>query len=169
MERSFAKLDMLAVYIDGIQIEGQHVLAAVGLDDTGAKHLLGLARGASENARVVKDLLVSLAKRGIDASRQRLFVINEGTALRSAIEEVYGEQARVRAAPHPQAAQRARALARAAAHTGEKRDAWGPTSSLRRKAWPKLRPQAKWLAAEHPDVNNQPRKLMFKPGPRSLC
>lgn len=36
---------------------------------------------------------LSLVKRGIDASRQRLFVIDGGTALRSAIEEVYGEQA----------------------------------------------------------------------------
>lgn len=95
MERSFAKLEVLAVYIDGIQIGGYHVLAAVGLDDTGKKHLLGLARGASENARVVKDLLDSLVKRGIDASRQRLFVIDRGKALRSGIEEVYGVQALV--------------------------------------------------------------------------
>lgn len=44
---------------------------------------------------MVKDLLDSLVKHGIDASRQRLFVIDGGKALRSGIEEVYGEQALV--------------------------------------------------------------------------
>jgi len=38
-------------------------------------HLLGLVRGSSDNARVMRDLLDSLVKRGIDTSRQRLFVV----------------------------------------------------------------------------------------------
>ena len=38
---------------------------------SGEKHLLGLVRGSSENAAVVKDLLQSLVKRGIDASVDR--------------------------------------------------------------------------------------------------
>lgn len=151
MERSFAKLDVLAVYIDGIQIAGQHVLAAIGLDDTGAKHLLGLARGASENARVVKDLLDSLVKRGIDASRQRLFVIDGGKALRSAIEEVYGEQALVQRCrvhklrnvlerlPEP-----LRTQVRSVMH--------GAYKLSEKEGMAKLRQQAKWLAAEHPDA-----------------
>ena len=80
------------MYIDGIEVAGHHVVAAVGLDDTGEKHLLGLVRGSSENAGVVKDLLHSLVKRGIDASVQRLFVIDGSKAIRSAIEQVYGEQ-----------------------------------------------------------------------------
>ena len=66
-------LRILAVYIDGIEVAGRHVVAAVGLDDTGEKHLLGLVRGSSENAGVVKDLLQSLLTRGIDASAYRLF------------------------------------------------------------------------------------------------
>src|SRR6478609_7215589 len=53
MERSFNEHDIVAVYIDGIEVAGHHVVAAVGLDDTGAKHLLGLVRGSSENAGVV--------------------------------------------------------------------------------------------------------------------
>ena len=57
MSRRFEDRDLLAVYLDGIVVEGHHVLAAVGLDDTGEKHLLGLAQGSSENARVAKDLL----------------------------------------------------------------------------------------------------------------
>ena len=92
MERAFHEHDVLAVYIDGIEVAGHHVVAAVGLDDTGEKHVLGLVRGSSENAGVVKDLLQSLVKRGIDASVQRLFVIDGSKAIRSAIEQVYGEQ-----------------------------------------------------------------------------
>lgn len=95
MERPYTEKDILAVYIDGIEIAGHHVLAAVGLDEHGAKHLLGLVRGSSENARVVKDLLESLVRRGIDASRSRLFIIDGSKAIRSAIEEVYGDQAQV--------------------------------------------------------------------------
>ena len=69
------------------------MLAAVGLDEHGEKHLLGLVRGSSENAAVFKDLLNSLVQRGVDANVQRLFVIEGSKALRSAIEQVYGAQA----------------------------------------------------------------------------
>jgi len=93
MERSFKDLDILAVWIDGIEIAGHHVLAAVGLDDEGKKHLLGLVAGSSENAQVVKDLLASLVARGIDALKRRLFVIDGSKALRSAIREIYGPAA----------------------------------------------------------------------------
>src|SRR5436190_10818815 len=92
MERAFHEHDILAVYIDGIEVAGHHVGAPVGRDDRGKKHLLGLVRGSSENAAVVKDLLHSLLKRRIDASVQRLFVIDGSKAIRSAIEQVYGEQ-----------------------------------------------------------------------------
>ena len=95
MERSFHEVDILAVYMDGIEVAGHHVLGAVGLDAGGEKHLLGLVRGSSENAAVVKDLLNSLVERGIDASVQRLFVIDGSKAMRSAIAQVYGEQALV--------------------------------------------------------------------------
>ena len=54
MERSFLEHDIVAVYIDGIEVAGHHVVAAVGLDDTGEKHLLGLVRGSSENAGVAR-------------------------------------------------------------------------------------------------------------------
>ncbi|MCW8209593.1 IS256 family transposase, partial [Verminephrobacter aporrectodeae subsp. tuberculatae] len=38
-------------------MNGHHIIAALGVDDAGDKHLLGLSLGASENAQVVKDLL----------------------------------------------------------------------------------------------------------------
>jgi len=45
MERDFKDVDILAVYIDGIQIAGHHVIAALGLDAQGDKHVLGLVCG----------------------------------------------------------------------------------------------------------------------------
>ena len=65
------------------------------MDEAGDKHLLGLSLGASENAQVVKDLLRRLIERGLDASLSYLFVIDGGKALRSAIDEMFGERAKV--------------------------------------------------------------------------
>jgi putative transposase len=151
MERSFKEHDILAVYIDGIEVAGHHVVAAVGLDDSGEKHLLGLVRGSSENAGVVKDLLQSLIKRGIDASVQRLFVIDGAKAIRSAIEQVYGEQGLVQRCrahkvrnvierlPEPTRAQ-THSVMHAAYKLPEK------------EGIAKLKQQAKWLQQQYPDA-----------------
>jgi putative transposase len=91
MSRSLQALQILVVYIDGVVIAGQSVVVAIGVDTQGAKHLLGLTLGATENATVVKDLLADLVKRGLDPERKRLFVIDGSKALRSAIERTFGE------------------------------------------------------------------------------
>ncbi len=89
-ERQFADKDILIVYIDGIQFGELHVIVALGVDSQGYKHILGLREGASENATVVKDLLVDLVQRGLNPERKRLFVIDGSKALRKAIDEVFG-------------------------------------------------------------------------------
>ena len=94
-ERSLGGLSVLVIYIDGIVVDGHHILAAVGVDEAGDKHMLGLSLGASENAQVVKDLLRRLIERGLDAGLSYLFVIDGGKALRSAIDEMFGERAHV--------------------------------------------------------------------------
>ncbi len=91
-ERDFSKLDILAVWIDGIQLGSYHVICAVGVDDQGNKHVLGLREGATENAEVVKSLLEELVSRGLHASRSRLFVIDGAKALRTAIDQVFGPE-----------------------------------------------------------------------------
>ena len=89
-ERRFDDKDILIVYIDGIQFGQVHVIAALGVDSQGYKHVLGLREGASENATVVKDLLTDLVDRGLDPNRRRLFVIDGSKALRKGIDEVFG-------------------------------------------------------------------------------
>jgi transposase-like protein len=151
MERPFTETDILAVYLDGIEVSGHHIVAAVGLDEIGEKHVLGVVSGSSENARVVKDLLTSLVKRGIGADRKRLFVIDGSKAIRSAVEEIYGEQGLVQRCrahkvrnvterlPEPVRSQ-VKAVMHAAYKLPEK------------DGMAKLRQQASWLKGPHPDA-----------------
>ena len=90
-ERDFSKLDMLAVWIDGLQLGAYHVICAVGVDNAGNKHVLGLREGATENAEVAKSLLEDLIARGLDPTRRRPFVIDGSKALRKAIGPVFGD------------------------------------------------------------------------------
>jgi transposase-like protein len=89
-EAKLADLKLLAIWIDGLQLGGHHVICAVGVDDQGTKHVLGLREGATENAEVAKGLLQDLVARGLDPTRRRLFVIDGAKALRTAIDAVFG-------------------------------------------------------------------------------
>ena len=57
MNRDLSQIDFVAMYVDGVIVAKHHIIAAVGVDAQGKKHVLGLAPGSSENAKVVKDLL----------------------------------------------------------------------------------------------------------------
>jgi putative transposase len=95
MNRDFKETDLVAIYVDGIIVAKHHIIAAVGVDATGVKHMLGIVSGSSENAKVVKDLLESLAERGVDMNVDRLWVIDGSKALRAGIDQKCGEAARV--------------------------------------------------------------------------
>ena len=92
MERRLDAWDLLVIYLDGIQMGSHHVLAAVGVDSDGKKHVLGVREGASENAEVTSALLEDLVERGLDPGRRRLFVIDGSKALRKASEKVFGQR-----------------------------------------------------------------------------
>ena len=70
MERRLDAWDLLVIYLDGIQMGSHHVLAAVGVDSDGKKHVLGVREGASENAEVTSALLEDLVERGLDPGRR---------------------------------------------------------------------------------------------------
>ena len=91
LERRFDEVRMLVIYIDGMVFADHSVIAAVGIDEEGYKHVLGIADGATENAVVVKDLLGSMVERGVKPGVKRLFVIDGSKALRAAIDAVYGK------------------------------------------------------------------------------
>jgi transposase-like protein len=90
-ERRFDEVDILIIYIDGLVFGDHRVVAAIGIDPTGKKHVLGLKDGASENAVVAQGLLEDLVARGVQPGRRRLFVIDGAKALRKAIDSVFGK------------------------------------------------------------------------------
>ena len=84
-ERDFSEGDMVIISLDGIQFGPYPVLAAVGVDDAGRKHVLGVRSEASENATVTTALLEDLSARGIrPAPDLRVRRTGRGMAMRSA-------------------------------------------------------------------------------------
>jgi transposase-like protein len=92
MARPLGDLDIWAVFIDGIHFGEHIVLCALGVDATGAKHVLGLWEGATENETACKAMLENLVSRGLKPNRSRLFIIDGSKGLRSAIRSFFGRK-----------------------------------------------------------------------------
>src|SRR6266446_2183347 len=90
MSRELRELNLVALMIDGVHFAEHVVLAAVGVDERGDKHVLGLREGATENASAVRALLADLVERGLDTNRSLLIVIDGAKALHKAVSEVFG-------------------------------------------------------------------------------
>ena len=93
LEKPLDTLSIVAIMIDGITVEDHVVIIAVGLDNDGKKHVLGLWEGATENTTSCQALLSDLISRGLSAGLSRLFVIDGAKALRKAIKNVFGKRA----------------------------------------------------------------------------
>ena len=89
-DRRWDQTELLAIYIDGQRFGDHHVISAVGIDREGAKQVLGIQLGATENAAAVKLLLTGLREQGLRTDQRYLFVIDGAKALRAGIEEVFG-------------------------------------------------------------------------------
>lgn len=150
LERRFDEVDLLVIYLDGMHFGDQCVLAAIGVDSQGCKHVLALKEGATENAEAAKDLLEQLVAQGVDPKRRRLFVVDGSKALRTAINAVFGE--------HPVQRCRNHKLRNVLGRLP--RDQQGQTGSLMRAAWKlgekegmaKFRQIAGWLEHDYPDA-----------------
>ena len=99
-ERRFEAVNLLVIYLDGVIFGDHHVLVAMGVDEAGKKHVLGLAEGASENQVVAKGLLEDMVRRGVKLHRKYLFVIDGSKALRTAIDAVFGAKHPVQRCRH---------------------------------------------------------------------
>jgi len=92
LNRALSELKLAVVMIDGIEVAEHVVIVALGIDENGQKHLLGLWQGATENSAVCEALLNDLVARGVDAQQSYLFVIDGSKALRKAIREIFGSR-----------------------------------------------------------------------------
>ncbi len=151
LERRFDEVELLIIYIDGMHFGDQCVLAAVGVDIQGCKHVLALREGATENAEAAKDLLQHLVEHGVDPTRRRLFIIDGSKALRTAINAVFGAETPV---------QRCRNHKRRNVLGRLPREQQAQTGSLMRAAWKmnqkdgmaKFRQIAGWLEHDYPEA-----------------
>src|SRR5579863_1652769 len=95
MARPLGELDIWAVFIDGLYFGDHVVLCALGVDASGAKHVLGLWEGATENEVACKAMLENLVERGLKPNIARLFVVDGSKGLRAAIRNLFGRRALV--------------------------------------------------------------------------
>jgi putative transposase len=95
MERRLDKTPLCALLIDATPFAGQQMVAALGIAQDGRKMILGIRQGATENATVVGELLGDLLSRGLDFRVPRLYVLDGGKALTTAVKKYAGESAAI--------------------------------------------------------------------------
>jgi len=93
LHTSLSGLNLAVLMIDGVHFAEHVVLVALGIDETGKKHVLGLWEGATENATACTALLTNLRERGLRTDRSILVVIDGAKALAKAVREVFGVRA----------------------------------------------------------------------------
>jgi putative transposase len=93
MKRKLTDVSITVMLIDGTIFKGQNLVVAVGVDRLGNKILLGLHQGSTENAAVVSGLLGELSERGVDFNQPRLYLVDGGKAIRTAIRDFAGDAA----------------------------------------------------------------------------
>lgn len=91
LKRRLDGINIVAVFIDGINIGKRQMIVAIGVTSAGRKLVLGMRLGATENFPVCRDLLSDLIERGFPDSPVCLFVIDGSKALVRAIRSTFGD------------------------------------------------------------------------------
>jgi len=91
--RKLDEVDLVAMFIDGIEIAKHAVVIALGVTIDGTKVPLGIWAGSTENHVVATALLQNLVERGLRVDGPVLFVIDGGKGLRKALRDVFGNRA----------------------------------------------------------------------------
>lgn len=93
LKRPLSDLSLAVLMLDGI-VCGEHTaLVALGIDEEGAKHILGVWEGATENAVACQGLLSDLVERGLNTKRTMLVVIDGSKSLAKAVRDTFGSRA----------------------------------------------------------------------------
>lgn len=90
LKRDLSDLDLAVLMIDGLHIDDHVLIVALGIDEQGHKHVLGLREGATENAASCTALLSDIEGRGVRTDRTILAVIDGSKALAKAVRKVFG-------------------------------------------------------------------------------
>jgi len=84
-----SQLDVAVLMIDGVHFAEHLCVVALAIDYDGVKHPIGLVKGSTENATVVRDLLAGMRERGLATDRPVLVAIDGAKALASAVKAVF--------------------------------------------------------------------------------
>jgi putative transposase len=151
VSRKLDDVDLVAMFIDGIEFAGHSVLIALGVTIDGTKTPLGIWAGSTENTTVVTELLSNLVARGLRVEESMLFVIDGGKAIRKALRDVFGDRAIVQRCQVHKARNVRDHLpeSRRAYVAKQMRDAYNSTTAATAKK--KLMQLASWLASNGED------------------
>lgn len=95
LARRWDNYNFVAILIDGVHVGKAHVIAAVGVDRSGHKHILGWKVGTTESAIACRDLLRTLAESGLNLDKNYLFVLDGSKALKLAVQERFGANVQI--------------------------------------------------------------------------
>jgi transposase-like protein len=93
LSRPLGDLDVPVIMVDGTGLGDHLLLVALGIEADGRKHVLGVVEGSTESSQVCLSLFRNLIDRGLVVERARLFVVDGGRGIRSAIRSVFGSWA----------------------------------------------------------------------------
>ena len=151
VSRKLDAVDLVAMFIDGIEFAGHAVVIALGVTIDGTKEPLGIWAGSTENSTVATALLSDLVDRGLRVEDSMLFVIDGGKAIRKALRDVFGDRAVVQRCQVHKARNVREHLpeSRRAYVARQMRDAYASTTAATAKK--KLLQLASWLASNGED------------------
>ncbi len=93
LQSSLAGRRLLAILLDGKGFGDYLLVTALGIDEQGRKHILGVWEGDGENTEVCVAALQQFMDRGLDVGRGVLVVLDGGKGLASAVRQLWGDVA----------------------------------------------------------------------------
>jgi putative transposase len=94
-QRRLDEFDFVALILDGVTVGKRQMIVCIGITVDGRKHVVGLRVGATEHEIVCRDLLRDLVDRGLNATKDYLFVVDGSGALIKAIRAAFGQDAAI--------------------------------------------------------------------------
>lgn len=152
LARDLSDLDVAVVMVDGIEVAGSCLVAALVITTDGRKVPVGLWLGDTENKRVVTDLLADLVARGLDVDRGVLVVIDGSKALATAVRKVLGEHTPIQRCTLHKRRNVASYLSKEAAERIDRRLAKAFAHADPDKGLDRARAIARELEPDHPDA-----------------
>jgi len=90
--RDLSSYAITAILLDGKYLRKHQVIIVLGVDMTGQKIPLGFVQAASENSKVVYELLNGLANRGLKYDQGILVVVDGAKGLYKGVKDFLGDQ-----------------------------------------------------------------------------